>query len=619
MAKTTWRKAILILIKVQLGASQMSYLTLAGAAALLASLFAVASAAADGRDTCNLAKGDDAIVACSLWITQDPKYAVAYQNRGKAYISKGDYDHAIADFNQAIRLDPHSVNAYDRRGWAYYSKGDYDRAIADFDQAINIDPQYDPTHNNRGLAYEAKGDHDRAFAGFDQAIKLNPNGAVAAYNNRGRAYYAKGHRDLAMADFNEAIRLDPKYALAYRSRAAAYFDKGDFDRSIADYDEAITLEPEYGPNYNNRGRAYAAKGDYDRAFAGYDQAIRLNPNGAFAAYSNRGYAHDVKGDHDRAIDDFDQAITLNPKFAIAYQGRGAAYLGKGEYERAIADYDRALELDPRLTAARQGRERARVALAARPARAKPPASQAASPSAASERRVALVIGNSAYRSVALLPNPRRDVKAVADALRGTGFQTVELVDLDRDAMVKALRAFRTMADKADWAVIYFAGHGIEINRVNYLIPIDARLADDRDVKIETVSFEELLSTVSGARMLRLIILDACRVNPFEASMRRSGASRGGADRGLAPPPETEAGTLVVYSAKDGEVAADDVGGVNSPFASAFVSELKVPGREVRRLFDYVRDDVVDATKKHQQPFTYGSLPGRRDFYFVPGR
>jgi hypothetical protein len=114
--------------------------------------------------------------------------------------------------------------------------------------------------------------------------------------------------------------------------------------------------------------------------------------------------------------------------------------------------------------------------------------------------------------------------------------------------------------------------------------------------------------------LRLIILDACRVNPFKDRIHHG--LRGSGDRGLAPPPESDPGTLVVYSAKDGEVAADDVDGFNSPFAQAFIKELKVPGREVRRLFDYVRDDVIDATRNRQEPFTYGSLPGRRDFFFI---
>jgi uncharacterized caspase-like protein len=128
-----------------------------------------------------------------------------------------------------------------------------------------------------------------------------------------------------------------------------------------------------------------------------------------------------------------------------------------------------------------------------------------------------------------------------------------------------------------------------------------------------------LNAAGGARVLRLIVLDACRNNPFKERMRTTVASRGSLGCGLARPPESEPGTLVVSSAKEGEIAADDADGSNSPFTRAFISQLKVPGRELRRLFDDVRDDVLEATGKRQQPFTYGSLPGRRDFYFVPAK
>ena len=288
----------------------------------------------------------------------------------------------------------------------------------------------------------------------------------------------------------------------------------------------------------------------------------------------------------------------------------------------MSDYTEALRLNPNHPDARANLEQAQAALAAAN---RPSTPQPASPdiiaSATPERRVALVIGNSEYRSVTMLPNPRRDARAVADALRQAGFQAVTLeTDLTREAMVKALRAFRAAADAADWALVYFAGHGLEINRINYLVPTDAKIEDERDVKAETVSYEDMLAAVGGARSLRLVVLDACRVNPFKERMRRiTAASRTATDRGLAPPPDPEPGTLVVYSAKDGDVAADDADGVNSPFARAFVAELKVPGREVRRLFDYVRDDVLDATNKRQQPFTYGSLPGRKDYFFVSAK
>jgi uncharacterized caspase-like protein len=136
--------------------------------------------------------------------------------------------------------------------------------------------------------------------------------------------------------------------------------------------------------------------------------------------------------------------------------------------------------------------------------------------------------------------------------------------------------------------------------------------------IETISYDAMLNAIGGAKALRIIILDACRNNPFKTNWRQTAALRSSLDRGLAPPPETVPGTMVVYSAKEGQAAVDG-DGVNSPFALAFVARLKVPGREVRRLFDEVRDDVLDATNNRQQPYTYGSVPSRRDFFFVAGK
>jgi hypothetical protein len=240
---------------------------------------------------------------------------------------------------------------------------------------------------------------------------------------------------------------------------------------------------------------------------------------------------------------------------------------------------------------------------------------AIAPVAGTGRRVALVIGNSAYQSVPLLPNPQRDSEFVAGALRRIGFQTVTVANnVTRDKLIDALRLFGRQAEDADWAVVYFAGHGIQIGGTNYLLPIDAKLESDRDVEWEAVSLPQVMNAVDGARKLRLVILDACRDNPFANQMRRSVATRS-VGRGLARV-EPDVGTLVVYSAKEGEVALDDDGGANSPFAAAFVREMATPGIEIRRLFDLVRDDVMEATRRRQQPFTYGSVSGRENFFFV---
>ena len=556
---------------------------------LVAGSLAGTPAAADDHDTCQKGSGDPAIAACTRLIASNKfngsRLSGIYSNRGNKFGANGELDRAVADYTEAIRLDPKNAVPFNNRGNAYKYKDDLDRAIADLSEGIRLNPKYALAFRNRGLANDAKGERDRAIA-----------------------------------DYSEAIRLDPKYAVAFNSRGIAYNAKGDQDRAIADYSEAIQLNPAFGIAFNNRGNAYRAKGDQGRAIVDYNEAIRFDPKYAFA-FSNRGNAYRDKGDQDRAIVDYNEAIRLDPKYANAFNNRGEAYKAKGDLDRAISDYTEALRLNPNHADARANLEQVRTALAAASQPSTPSAPPDVTASATPERRVALVIGNSEYRSVTMLPNPRRDARAVAEALRQAGFQTVTLeTDLTHDAMVKALRSFRTAADAADWALVYFAGHGLEINRINYLVPTDAKIEDERDVKAETVSYEDMLAAVGGARSLRLVVLDACRVNPFKERMRRIvAASRTATDRGLAPPPDPEPGTLVVYSAKDGNVAADDVDGANSPFARAFLAQLKVPGREARRLFDYVRDDVLDATNKRQQPFTYGSLPGRRDYFFVSAR
>jgi sn-glycerol 3-phosphate transport system substrate-binding protein len=233
------------------------------------------------------------------------------------------------------------------------------------------------------------------------------------------------------------------------------------------------------------------------------------------------------------------------------------------------------------------------------------------------RRIALVIGNSAYRNVSPLSSPPRDASMIAAALQQVGFQSVTLLtDLDKEKFVNALQAFAQAANNADWALVYFAGHGMEVGGVNYLIPIDARLAIDKDMEFQGVQLSAVLNATERARMLSLVILDSCRDNPFANQMKRTVASRS-VSRGLARV-EPDPGTMVVFAAKHGETALDDIGG-NSPFAAALAKNIQTPGLEVRLLFDTVRDDVMELTGRQQQPFSYGSISGRKQFYFQAPR
>jgi hypothetical protein len=223
-------------------------------------------------------------------------------------------------------------------------------------------------------------------------------------------------------------------------------------------------------------------------------------------------------------------------------------------------------------------------------------------------RVALVIGNSAYQNVAQLPNPANDAAAVADMFRKAGFDKVDSrKDLGSVEMRRVLRDFYDQAAGAEIAVVYYAGHGIEVDGTNYMVPVDAVLQRDRDVDDEAVSLDRILETIEQARQLRLVILDACRENPFSRTMQRTTAARA-ISRGLITVAPTSPNTLIAYAAKGGSTA-DDGNSNHSPFTTALLAHLTTPGLDVRQAFGMVRDDVMKATDSHQEPYLYGSLGG----------
>jgi uncharacterized caspase-like protein len=238
------------------------------------------------------------------------------------------------------------------------------------------------------------------------------------------------------------------------------------------------------------------------------------------------------------------------------------------------------------------------------------------PAAQAEKRVALVIGNGDYGKVGRLPNPARDAAVMEAMLRAAGFGTVVAKrNLGRDAMRRSLRDFSDQVRDADIAVVFYAGHGIEVNGINYLIPVDAALERDLDVEDEAVPLDRVSQVLEQAGRLRLVILDACRDNPFIRSMQRTVGSRS-IGRGLAKVEVLTSNTLIAFAAKAGSTASDGQG-ANSPYTSALIKHLATPGLDVRLAFGRVRDEVLKSTKNKQEPFVYGSLGGA-EITLVPG-
>lgn len=228
---------------------------------------------------------------------------------------------------------------------------------------------------------------------------------------------------------------------------------------------------------------------------------------------------------------------------------------------------------------------------------------------AADKRVALVIGNSDYKNVSQLPNPSRDADAIGALLKKAGFDVVEArTNLSGSDMRRLIRDFSDKVTDADIAVVFYAGHGIEVDGNNYLLPIDTRLERDIDVEDEAVSLERVVRIIEPAKKLRLVILDACRDNPFTKTMKRSLSTRSVGPGGLAKVEPTSPNTLIAYAAKANSTAADG-DGANSPFTTALLKQLAVPGQDVRRSFGFVRDAVMKATGNRQEPYVYGSLGG----------
>src|SRR5690348_10059033 len=239
---------------------------------------------------------------------------------------------------------------------------------------------------------------------------------------------------------------------------------------------------------------------------------------------------------------------------------------------------------------------------------------ATSPSHSAQNRVALVIGNSAYINVPALPNPANDAADVSQSLQRLGFNVTTVTDAKFDAFRQALIEFGRAARGADMAVVFFAGHGVEIAGENWLLPVDVEMKNDLDADTEALGLRSAMQAVSNAKLFGLVVLDACRNNPF-AEKTRSIRPLPVSESGLAPV-EPNGNVLVAYAARDGTTARDGTGR-NSPYTTALLKHIETAGLEIEFLFRNVRDDVMSATDDEQQPFVYGSL-SREEIYLKDG-
>ena len=230
--------------------------------------------------------------------------------------------------------------------------------------------------------------------------------------------------------------------------------------------------------------------------------------------------------------------------------------------------------------------------------------------AKADRRVAFVVGNGAYRNVAQLPNPPVDAKAMAAVLRNVGFEVVEGTNLTRDKMTEKLLDFGKKAQGADVAVFFYAGHGIAIGGTNYLLPVDADIKSEMDVKLgAAINIDLTLDQTMSDAKVKLVFLDACRDNPFAAKIKSNSATRSvSVQSGLAEMKSGE-GTLIAFATGPGQTALDGQEGTNSPFTRALIAHITSPGVEIQQAMTEVRAQVNEETNKGQLPWGHTNLIG----------
>jgi uncharacterized caspase-like protein len=237
-------------------------------------------------------------------------------------------------------------------------------------------------------------------------------------------------------------------------------------------------------------------------------------------------------------------------------------------------------------------------------------------SAQDSRRVALIIGNSAYQHTTPLANPKNDAADIAATMTRLGFEVVVGSDLDKVAMDRTVRIFAEKLTGASLGVFFYAGHGLQVEGFNYLVPIDARLGSANALDFEMVRLDLVQRIMERETKANVLFLDACRDNPLARNLARAlGTRSAGIGRGLAPV-ESGEGTLISFSTQPGNVALDGAGR-NSPFASALVKHIATPGEDLSTVLINVRNEVMTSTQRRQVPWDHSALTARVYFGAPP--
>jgi tetratricopeptide (TPR) repeat protein len=607
--------------------------------------------AVQGKQWLDQQRNDEAITAYREAVRRDPGNAVAQYGLGVAYSRTGADDQAIAAYREAIRLQPDNVDAYYGLGVVSERKGHDEAAIAAFREVIRRRPEDAMAYYGLGAASARQGHDEQAISAYREAIRLKPSLTDAHYQ-LGTIYARLRQDEQAITAFREAIRLQPGNADAYYSLGLLHTKQGQNDQALEAYRQALRLNPNYAEVYAGLGVVYIRARQDDQALEVYRQALRLNPNlpstyyGMWGLFKLKGDASEaqrawqayqalVPGAGPEPGANFAQTEMPEPPAPIAVAVAAARPSTEAPVVQTPAPVEPsspAPPAPPRVSTERSAEATPKTAPVAvvpeppvapaplispaplpAPAASPPPVSTPApripmttvTALSTSERRTALVIGNAAYRTDPLR-NAVNDATDIAKGLRQLGFEVMELHDADHQRMEEGVEQFTRQLGRGGVGLFYYSGHGVQVSGLNYLVPVDAKINRESDIKYQSVQVDWVLDRMRDAgNELNVIILDACRNNPYARSGRN-------AQPGLAMM-QAVSGSLIGYATSPG-TTAEDGPGRNGTYTKHLLHFMQVPSVNAEQMFKEVRVAVAQETGKKQIPWVSTSILG--DFYFA---
>ena len=528
---------------------------------------------------------------------QQPNGSVAYSPPTLAQVSD-----ALSDIDTAISIEgPLKAEALSFRVAINQVIGRTSEAAADIGQAMQQPQQSAAPYVQRALQHERDGDVNAALADLNRAIEVDPKAGSALYQ-RGEILRRLGMLDRARGDLQAAIAIGPPFrSLALTSKSELELRAGDLQ---AAYDDLIaaTREPDDQP----KAEANAARAELlvqagnlaldklnepDVAAKLFQEAQKLVPK-SWHPMLGTARVEEQRGAKTKAVAIYRRIIAAT---------RATPWL----YERIQAQFQLKLLTEPLLRQV-QGVFRDAVEIGVTANKGSPDGL----------RRIAFVIGESDYSELASLPNARRDAAVIANALADLGFDSVQFAEnLKKSDLRKIPALIAEQAAKADVVLIFYAGHGVETGGANYLIPVDAVPDSDGHLANDALALADLSAAAAKARRGALVIVDACRDDPFVearavAQSRGAGSRSGGAptvrrQAGLAPTQAPAPNNVVLYSTQPGKTAQDG-DGLSSPFVRSFLETLSAPGRPLDAVVRETTTRVSDKTEGRQVPAAYGT-------------